>query len=328
MTRERQRLLRAWGDWVNCNPREMLTKVLPAIILKNKACSQMPWTVSSQARQTNDCFRANSDLPFLLDPFQRVCNGEKTDLLFKSCTFPDSVNVPVKESMEVGDELGDRYWNQKTQIWTQQSLNLIPSDYEVSEGVKEEGSSVCRFQCLSDNRAVGRAQPPGLPSTKTLLSQAPLPHLQGQSSPEVGPFHYFLLRAPPCQESQLSLSPRQVHAKFWDSPVLPLAQDFLHQRRCALGNSICSHFSGFQGLYKLILQCPDLFLTEPVNWGGRAIYPLVLFPNKRNERRNSYNIPWAHIPKPCGVVVVHGDYSIHVSCCLNTLLLIAQTRHL
>lgn len=147
------------------------------------------------------------------------------------------------------------------------------------------------FQCLSDNRAVGRAQPPGLPSTKTLLSQAPLPHLQGQSSPEVGPFHYFLLRAPPCQESQLSLSPRQVHAKFWDSPVLPLAQDFLHRRRCALGNSICSHFSGFQGLYKLMLQCPDLFLTEPVNWGGRAIYPSVLFPDKRNEKRNSYNIP-------------------------------------
>ena len=84
------------------------------------------------------------------------------------------------------------------------------------------------FQCLSDNRAVGRAQPSRLPSTKTLLSQTLLPHLQGQSSPEVGTFHYFLRRAPPCQESQLSLSPRQVHAKFWDSPV-PLAQYFLHQ---------------------------------------------------------------------------------------------------
>lgn len=179
MTRERQRLLRAWRDWVNCNPREMLTKVLPAIILKDKACSQMPWTVSSQARQTNDCFRANSDLPFLLDPFQRVCNGEKTDLLFKSCTFPDSVNVPVKESMEVGDELGDRYWNQKTQIWTQQSLNLIPSDYEVSEGVKEEGSSVCRS---SASVTIGQWEEPASGAPKHQDSAVP-----GSASSSAGP---------------------------------------------------------------------------------------------------------------------------------------------
>lgn len=69
---------------------------------------------------------------------------ERKDLLFKSRTFPDSVKVPVKDSTEVGNELCDLYWSQKTQIWAQQSLNHIPSDYEVSESVKEEGSWVCR----------------------------------------------------------------------------------------------------------------------------------------------------------------------------------------
>lgn len=189
MTRERQRLLRAWRDWVNCNPREMLTKVLPEISIKNKACSQMPWTVSSQARQTNDCFRANSDLPFLLDPFQRVCNGEKEDLLFKSCTFPDSVNVPVKESMEVGAELGDRYWNQKTQIWTQQSLNLIPSDYEVSESVKEEGSSVCHS------------------SASVTIGQWEEPSLQGSQAPRLccPRLRFFICRASPHLRSAPSI---------------------------------------------------------------------------------------------------------------------------
>lgn len=207
----------------------MLTKVLPAIIMKNMACSQMPWAVSSQARQSIDYFRAKSNLAFLLDPFQRVRNGEKEDLLFKSHTFPDSVKVPVKDSTEVGNELCDLCWSQKTQIWAQESLNHIPSDYQESESIKEEGSWVCHS---SASVTTGLWEEPSLRSSQAPRLCCPrlcFLHLQGQSSPEVGTFHYFLQRAPPCQESQLSLSPRQVHAKFWDSPVLPLAQYFLHQ---------------------------------------------------------------------------------------------------